>query len=172
MYSVRQNSNGETRINDAYRNMAADEGQNFLEYLIRLGLIGESNLLVLSDRDHYYFDQNDLRSIRVLVNLKKLNLIKHLVSFLHVIFRVLPPKASFIGCFTDIEYQGDNGFNVYQASYDFNKFINPLDSKANLHLDKNNVSRIFESHGFKIVDMTQIKEQVYFTCQNKKCQSD
>jgi hypothetical protein len=168
MHSVRQNSIGETAFNNAYGNMAADEGQNFPEYLIRLGLIGESNLLVLSNRYHYYFDQNDLRSTRVLVNLKKLNLVKHLDSFLHIIFRVLPPKAYFIGCFTKIEYQEDNGIPVSQASFNFNKFNNPLDSKTNLPLDKNNVSRIFESHGFKIVDVTEIKEQVYFTCQNKK----
>lgn len=168
MYSVRQNSIGKNAFNNAYGFMAADEGQNFLDYLIRLGLIGEANLLVLSNKYEYYFDQNDLRSVRVLVNLKKLNLVKHLDSFLHVIFRVLPPKAYFIGCFTDVEYQGDNGFPVYQASSDFNKFTNPLDSKTNLHLDKNNISGIFESHGFKIVDMTEINEQVYFACQNKR----
>jgi hypothetical protein len=168
MHSVRQNLNGETAFNDAYGSMAADEGQNFLEYLIRLGLIGESNLLVLSNRHHYYLDQNDVRNVRVLVNLKKLNLIKHLDSFLHLIFRVLPPKAYFIACFTESEYQEDIGFPVYQASSGFNKLNNPLDSRTNLHLDKNNVSRIFESHGFKIIDMTEIKEQVYFTCQNKR----
>jgi hypothetical protein len=168
MFPVNQNSLERTTFNQFGYSTVSEEGQDFLDYLIRLGLLGESSLLVLSMRHHYYFEQNDLKDIRVLVIPKKLNLVKHLDSFLHIVFRVLPPAAYFIGCFTDNKSSKGKEFTLSRASTNINRFINHLDSKTSWYLDKNEVSRILESHGFKTVDLTEIKGQVYFASKNKR----
>jgi hypothetical protein len=168
MHSVSQNSITRTLSGSIYNGMVTEEGQDYLDYLTRVGLLTESNMLVLSMRHHHYFDNNDLSNLRVLVILKKLNYIKHLDGFLHILYRVLPSEGYFIGCFTESKSPKGIGFSNYSTSTNSNKFVNFLDSNANLLLDKNDVLRILESHGFKIVDMTEINGQVYFKSQNKR----
>jgi len=168
MLPANYNSSERTTFNQFYDNVIYEEGQDFLDYLIWLGLLGESKLLVLSMRNHYYFERNDLKNIRVLVIPKKLNMIKYLDSFLHIVFRILPSEAYFIGCFTDSIYSRETEFTLPHNSTNFNKFISSLDSKTYWDLNKNSVSGILESHGFKPVDMTEIKGQVYFASRNKR----
>src|SRR5665647_2486589 len=71
--------------NPVIDNLLTEGGENFLHYLHRVGLANEQNLLVLSSRRHYYYDYNDLKGLTILINLKKLNLIRHLDSFLHTV---------------------------------------------------------------------------------------
>ena len=80
--------------------VVAEGGVNFFRYLKNLGLSGEPNLIILSSRNHYHCDENDLKSVRTLINLKKLNLIKHLDLFLNALVRILPPETNFIGRFS------------------------------------------------------------------------
>jgi hypothetical protein len=44
--------------------------------------------------------------------------------------------------------------------------INYLDSKIEIETDKIDVSRLLESHGFKVIDMTEINGLTYFRSQN------
>jgi hypothetical protein len=170
MFSPDQNTVERTAYNPVYTNLAAEGDENFFHYLNWLGLSNEPNLLVLSSRHHYYYDYDDLKGVRVLVNLKNLNVIRHLDSFLHVVFRVLPPKASFIGCFIENKRSGVKGFSLQGTNSIFNRFINFLDSKTERYLDRNDVKRILESHGFGIVDMTEIDGKIYFIRRNKRTQ--
>ncbi len=171
MFSPDQNTMDRTAYNPVYTNLAAEGDENFFHYLNWLGLSNEPNLLVLSSRHHYYYDYDDLKGVRVLVNLKSLNVIRHLDSFLHVVFRVLPPKASFIGCFTENRRSGAKGFSLQGTNSIFNRFINFLDSKTERYLDRNDVKKILESHGFGIVDMTEIDGKIYFISHNKRNQT-
>ncbi len=168
MFSADQNALERTAYNPVYTNLVAEGDENFFHYLNYLGLTSEPNLLVLSSKHHYYYDDDDLRGVKVLINLKKLNLIKHLDSFLHIVFRVLPPKASFIGCFTDSRTTRGKGLPFSHTNTIFNRFMNFIDSRTERNLDKNEVSRLLESHGFKIIDMTEIEGRIYFTGQNKR----
>ena len=161
-------SNGRIRLNPVFVSLIAEGGENFFHYVKGLGLAKEPNLMVLSSNHHYYYDSSDLMSIKVLVNLKKMNLIKNLDGFLHAVFRILPPKAIFIGYFSDNKMQKGIGLPLYQSSGIFNRFINFLDSRTDRNMDKNDVSKLFESHGFKVVDMTEINGQIYFRTQNKR----
>lgn len=147
--------------------MNADEGQDFPDYLTGLGLLGESEMLVLSMRQHWYFDYNDLRNLKILVILKKLDLIKHAESLLQTIFRVLKPEAYFIGCFTsDLSSEGKHLIS-YRSHSIYHIVDNFLEPKASHHFNKKYFPEIIEAQGFKIVDMTEIKGQVYFTSQVK-----
>ena len=62
---------------------------------------GEHNLVVLSSKDNYSCNEHELKNARIIINLKKLNLIKHLDLFLNSLVRILPPNTSFIGYFSD-----------------------------------------------------------------------
>ncbi len=172
MFSPDQNTVERTSYNPVYTNLAAEGDENFFHYLNWLGLSNEPNLLVLSSRHHFYYDYDDLKGVKVLVNLKSLNVIRHLDSFLHVVFRVLPPKASFIGCFTENKRSGAKGFSLQGTTSIFNRFINFLDSRIERYLDRDDVKRILESHGFSIVDMTEIDGKIYFISRNKRNQEE
>lgn len=167
MYSVSQNTIRGASLNKAYSTMSADEGQDFTDYLTGLGLLGESEMLVLSMRQHWYFHYNDVRNLRILVILKKLDLIKHSESLLQAIFRVLKPEAYFIGCFTSDLSSECKHLNSFRPHFIYHKVDNFLEPKASHHFNKKYFPEIIEAQGFRIVDMAEIKGQVYFASQVK-----
>jgi hypothetical protein len=81
--------------------LIAEIGINFFRYLKLLGMSRETNLIILSSKYQYSYNEDDLKKVRILINLKKLNLIKHLDMFLNTLVRVLPPNTNFIGYFSD-----------------------------------------------------------------------
>lgn len=153
----------ETRKNNRVPDkIGVEVDENFKNYLNRHGLSNEDNLLVLSSKLHYYYDYEELKEVTTLINLKKLNLIKHLDDFLHTLNNGLSPKTNFIGCFSDRKTQ--KGVSV--ASRLYKRFINFVDSKIDFEIDSKEFSRLLESHGFKVIDMTVINGLTYFRTQN------
>jgi hypothetical protein len=142
-------------------NLIAEGGENFLNYLDRQGLVNDPNTLVLSSNHHYYYDNSELQGVTTLINMKKLNMISHLDSFLNTLCNVMAPQTNFIGCFSDSDIQKDNG--LYNRIY--KSVINFLDSKTDKEIDKKDVSRILETQGYKIMDMTVINGLTYFRTQ-------
>ena len=143
-------------------NLINEGGENFYHYLNKHGLTDDPNLIVLSSNHHYYYDYDDFKGITTLINLKKLNLIKHLDRFLFTVSHVLSPKTNFIGCFSDRKTQKEIGSPPRM----YKKMINFLDSKTDIDIDKKDVSSLLESHGFEIIDMTEINRLTYFRTQN------
>jgi hypothetical protein len=159
---VEKHASKKTRTSPAIDDLIAEGGENFFHYLKRLGLDEGQNMMVLPSSHHYYYDYSELEGVTTLVNMKKLNMIKHLDSFLQTVSNGLSPKTNFIGCFSDINNQKDNSL----TSRIYKRFINFLDSKTDLEIDKNDVSRLFESRGYKVIDMTEINGLTYFRTQN------
>ena len=81
--------------NPVVENIISEGGDDLFKYLTWTGLVKEPNLMVLSSMHHYYYDHKDMAGIKTLVSLKKLNQVKHLESFLHTLFRILPSKGIF-----------------------------------------------------------------------------
>ena len=119
-------------------------------------------MLVLSSKLHYYYDTEDMKGVTTLINMKKLNLIKHLDDFVSNIYDLLSPKANFIGCFADRK----NLKGVSLTSRIYKRFINFLDSRIDSEIDRKDISKMLETHGFKIIDMTEINGLTYFRTQN------
>ncbi len=155
-------------VNPVRDKLVVEGGESFVNYLERRGFMQESDLLVLSSKHHFYYDNNDLAGVRVLVNIRKLNYIKHLDSFLHVIFRVLPAEARFIGCFSDNSNHKINGSHFYHPRIFYKKFIDFLDSRTDRSMTRPEVEELLDSHGFKVVDMTEINGLTYFTTLNQR----
>lgn len=156
-----------SRINPVLENIRSEAGTDFIQYLHYLQLEKEPNLMALSSIHHYYYDFNDLRSIKTLVNLKKLNNIKSLGNFLQTIVRILPQEAIFIGYF-----KNDTGnrsvFSHYQFTKLFNGLVNYFDSKTEISLTKNDVSKLLEENKLKVFDITDINGMTYFCSRNNR----
>jgi hypothetical protein len=163
-----QFTSGQNIANPLFRTLIEEGGETFCHYIEWRGLSHETKFLALSSRHHFYYDVNDLRDVRMLINLKKLNVIKHLDSFLHIVFNALPQHSNFIGCFSDRNGLKRNGSQMIQASLLYNRFINFLDSRTDRFMSKNDVSNLLDSHGFKIVDMADINGMTYFTAHKQR----
>ena len=158
----------ENQNNPVFDNLLAEGGENFFHYVSWLGLAKDPNLMVLSSIHHYYYDFNDLKGVRTLINLKRLNKINHIDTFMNNVFRVLPAKANFIGCFKDNKIRGGMAVPFYQSFRHVNKLINIFDSSTDRFLTRKDVIKLLESHKFRIVDMTEISNMTYFCTENQK----
>lgn len=154
-----------TGLSPAIFTLIAEGGVNFFRYLKSLNMSRETNLTVLSSKHNYYYDGNDLKSTRILINLKKLNLIKHLDMFLNTLVRILPPDTSFIGYFSDSKTVNVNGFQFNRLSRLFDRLNNFLDSRTDHIMNKSEVTELLERNGFKVVNMTRMNGLTYFCSQ-------
>ncbi|MCJ7448567.1 MAG: hypothetical protein MUO72_12835 [Bacteroidales bacterium] len=161
-------SAGLSRSNPEIVDLIAEGGEDFYNYLQFLNLIRVSNMIVLSPKHHYYFESYDLADVRVLVNIVRLNQIKNLGSFLDTVYNVLPPKADFIGCFTESKVRNGNIFPFYPPVKIFNMVVNFLNSKTERNMNKKDILKLFSLYGFKVNDMTEINGLMYFNAQVNK----
>jgi len=145
--------------------LIAEGGFDFFRYIKSLRMPKDNNLIVLSSRHHYYYDENDLKSVNVLVNLKKLNMIKHLDLFLNSLVRILPQDTKFIGYFSEDKAEKKNIFHPERLMNFIGRLENFLDSKTENSMNSKEVSRILERNGFNIVNMTSINGHTYFYSQ-------
>jgi hypothetical protein len=154
--------------NPVFESLLAEGGENFYHYLNWLGLSKEQNLMILSSIHHYYYDFNDLKGVKTLVNLKKLNQINHVDTFLSDVGRVLPDKARFIGCFLDNKIRGGITVPVYMSFRWLSSLINLIDSKSDRFMSRKDVIKLLETHNFGILDITEISNITYFYAENLK----
>jgi hypothetical protein len=158
----------ENKNNPVFENLLAEGGENFFHYINWLGLAKDPNLMILSSIHHYYYDFNDLKGVNTIINLKKLNQINHIDTFLSNVFHVLPPKAKFVGCFVDNKIHRGLSLPFYRSFRFLNGLINMMDSKTDRFMTRKDVIKHLESHDFRIVDMTEISNTTFFCAENHK----
>jgi hypothetical protein len=157
-----------TKFNPAIIEMVAKGGESFFRYLKRVNLSNESDILVLPSKEHFYYEETEVNRCRTLINLKKLNQIRHLDKFLHNLFSMLPPNANFIGCFSNDKALKNNGSTYYKPARLLSRFISFLDSRPDHILNKSEVSELLKKHGYDIIDMTEIDGLIYFYSKNSR----
>jgi hypothetical protein len=168
--------------NQIVRKHIEDVPENFSNYLEKLHLGKDRNLIVLST-NHYYYEAEDLKRVRILVNLKQLNNIKQVGDFLTSICSVLPEKSYFIGCFIDNkkhnkifsdshkprsknEDQFDPEENGISSRIPFlNLIYSFIDFKFNRYLTKTTVNSHLKEAALILRDVTEIEELTYFCAQ-------
>jgi len=163
-YNAGKSSYEKSNFNTANFSLTAEEGKSIFHYLKSFNLSKEPDLLLLYPNQHYYYDENDLKNVKILIILKKLNLMKDIDTFVHTLYHILPPNINFIGCFSDSKTRKGNGF----LSRLSNRFNNLLDSRTDHNIDKKYVSLLLEKYGFKIIDMTEMNGLTYFNSQNSR----
>ena len=163
--------------------LIAEGGESFYNYVDKLGLAKDPDLVVLSSLSHYYYDAEDMNNVNTVINLKELNQIKQINSFLHSICHILPHKSNFIGCFVDnktingyvlrnssCSYHNESSFDAMENGIVsrvpfINKLFSILDSKTNTYMSERSVSILLEDYGFKVMDMTLLDGLTYFHAQ-------
>jgi hypothetical protein len=171
------------RNRELYDKLDAEGCKSFFHYLNWLGLAKNPNLVVLSPTHHYYYEAEDLKEIKILVNLKQLNDIKQLMDFFSTIFRILPLGSYFIGCFFDKKDQ--NGFlqdsfkllskteegvalneNRNDSRITFlNRIFSKIDFGTKRHLNNGIVTILLEEALLKVLDMTKLNGLTFFCAQ-------
>jgi hypothetical protein len=152
------------KANPVEERLAAEDNGNFVDYLECLEMLNDQKIVVLPVRHHYFYDMEDFRDITVIVNLKRLNLIKDLDLFLENIFNIMQPETELIGCFNDKKANT----RISLRSRVYRKMINFLDSRIDMDLDKKDLTRKFLAKGFSVIDMTEINGLTYFRIRNIK----
>ena len=172
------------RNNPVLRTFTNEEGGNFVNYIEQLDLIKDPNMVVLSSLHHYYYDAEEMISVKTVINLKELNQVKQLKDFLHSIFHILPAGCNLIGCFVNNKKQSGFVLNTspsdsyYRRNSDaiengiasrspfLNMLYNMIDSKTNKYMSERSVSMLLGEHGFKVLDMTELDGLTYFCAQS------
>lgn len=154
-------ANLQNNTNSVDKQIKENDG-SLLDYLQWHGLANEPNLLILPSGNHYFYDLEDLKGVRTLINQKKLNLIKELNDFLNNVFNILSPKTNFIGCFSACKTKK----RISLSARMYKKFVNFLNSRYEIEIDKEYLLKLLESHGFKVMDMTEINGLTYFLTQS------
>lgn len=159
-------------------------GDNFLKYIEGRGLANDPDIIVLSSQHHYYYDTEELKNIKTVINLKELNQIKEVKSFLQTMFHLLPQNSNFVGCFVDnrmlnvFEPRNNFLFAKQKSSYDdleetgivsnipfFNMILNFMDSRTNKYMSARSVSEMLEENRFRVLSLKEINGLTYFHAQ-------
>ncbi|MDX9726863.1 MAG: hypothetical protein RBT38_10795 [Bacteroidales bacterium] len=157
-----KSSHGISGFFPAMVNMIAEDGGNFFRYIKELGLSREKNIVVLSSRHHYFYDENEMKNVSTLINLRKLNSIKALDEFILSLVKIMPTDSRFVGCFDD-SGKGNSFNHPFRL---IRKTINLLGSAGDHILTKDKVNAILESYGFRVSDLTEIDGKTYFCAAN------
>lgn len=169
-----------SRLNHLLSELTAEVRRDLLSYLEEKGLINDQSILVIPSTKHYFYDVDDLKGIKTIVNLKPLNYVREIRDFLHKIAELIPGDSTFVGCFTDNKSQ--NGFydkysnlprnlsekaeayeNGIESRIPFiNRMYSFIDMKTNRYLTRRTVTNLLLESNLHIVSMTEINGLTYF----------
>ena len=164
--------------------LATGRNRIYLDFLEWMGLSDEANIIILSPNNHYYYDNEELKEVKVLLNLKHLNHIKQVKDFLYTVNKALTYKSYFTGSFIDKKHQYSFFANSVYPGNNLQEGVDPvengissripllnmiydfIDSRTNnRNLTKKTVTMLLEVTGFKVLDMTEIDGITCFCAQ-------
>lgn len=141
--------------------LISEVGLNFFRFLRSAGVGVEDDLVVLSAKDAYSYDEAELGRARVLVNLKKLNRIRHPDLFLRSLVFLLPEGTSFIGCFSD-RRSSVSGHSIPVILCRFLKRLRGTGRGWDHSFSRGEVLELLEKNGFLSVNMKEMNGLTYF----------
>lgn len=170
----------EDNSGQVFNELPPDVREDFFSYLDLMGLINESGMLVIPSTHHFFYDAEDLKGVKTIVNLKQLNHVREIRDFLKKVADLLPHESNFVGCFVDNNTQ--NGLsdkysnltgemsekaeifeNGIESRIPFiNRMYSFIDFRTNRYLTKRTVSRLLEECGLQVVSMTELNGLTYF----------
>ena len=166
--------------------LIAEGGPAFHDYISRLGLAQEQGMVILSFRQHFYFDAEELKRARTLVNLTELNKITLVTDFFRTCYRIMPQSSNLLGRFIDNKENGRYQLNSSSSAFSdgdyfddienailsrvpfINRLYSILDSRTNAYMSKSSVSLLLHDYGFKVMDMTVLNGLTYFHAQKAR----
>ncbi|HOO65360.1 MAG TPA: hypothetical protein P5197_01315, partial [Bacteroidales bacterium] len=98
-----------SRLGTMFAELTDGVRQDLISYLDEKGLVNDPDILVIPSTRHYFYDADDMKGVKTMVNLKPLNYVREIRDFLRKVSELLPEDSNFVGCFTDNKLQ--NGFS-------------------------------------------------------------
>jgi hypothetical protein len=160
----RKYTGGRSLFTSTSVDLDARGGVSLFRYLKSLNLSRETNLLFLPSNHHYFYDEEDFKNVKLLINLRKLNHIKDPDKFLNNLGRIMPLDINFIGCFSENSNITLEGFLSGLSTM----VNNLLDFRTDNRMDKETVSLLLRKNGFKVMDMTEMNGLTYFFSRNMR----
>jgi len=180
------NASRERKLNILLAELTDEVREDLITYLNRMGLAGEAQILVIPSTRHYFYDAEDLKGIKTVINLKQLNYIREIREFLRQISKMLPNDSSFVGCF--IDNKSKTGFSdkysnlpkqlsekaeAYENGIEsripfINRMYSFIDARTNRYLTKRTVSHLLEECSLQLVSMTELNGLTYFCTRKTK----
>ena len=169
--------------NEMIDNLITEGGHDFYNYVDRVGLVNDPNLIVLSSVHHYYYDADEMKNVKTIVNLKELNKIKQIKSFLKSQLYTMPARCNFIGFFANnakvdryaLRYSSSLLLNMKKSEDIENGIVSRfpvinmiyglMDWKTNRYMSESGVTILLKEFGFTVLDMTEINGRTYFHSQ-------
>ena len=148
--------------------------EDLVNYVEWLNLYEDPNIVVLSSVHHYFYDAEEMKNVRTVVNLIPLNEIRDIKRFLHSIYTIMTPGSNLVGFYKDSK--NHNGYSLMPDDVDeeaaeygivskipfINAIYNMMDSKTFRNLSKKEAMFILENNGFKVRDVTVLNSISYF----------
>jgi len=175
-------------LNDASNNklfseLSVESRGDLIGYLNQLGVSDVSGLLVIPSTRHYFYNAEDIKGVKTILNLKQLNHVSDVKGFLQNIFYLLPDSSRFVGSFVDNKAQ--NGFSdkyhnramslsertdAYENGIEsripfINRLYSLIDFKTNAYLTRRTVSAYIQDSGLQLLSMTDMNGLTYFCSQ-------
>jgi len=186
--SGRGSSSAMSRLQLMLSELTAEVRQDLISYLDGMGLINDPSMLVIPSTRHYFYDAEDMKGIKTVVNLKPLNHVREIRDFLRRLAEMLPGDCTFVGCFTDNKSQ--NGFSdkygnlprhlsdkaeAYENGIEsripfINRMYSFIDMKTNRYLTARTVYMLLEESNLQLVTMTEKNGLTYFHARRRSAQ--
>jgi hypothetical protein len=178
--SAYSNTNDFILKDEAIDKLISEGGLDFYNYFRSEDNSFGSNLIVLSAHHHYYYDTEELKKVKSVIFLKKLNRVKEIDSFLKSHLNFLPDQCNVFGCFvnnikinryalrigrtrTDESNISDSIQLGIVSRFPFlNMLYSYMDSKTNSYMSEAVVTLLLKVHGFKVINMTESNGLTYF----------
>lgn len=174
------------KVSKSFKDISDRDRDDFLDFLDQQGIVNETGMLVIPSTHHFFYDAEDLKGVKTVINLKQLNHIREMKVFLQTISDLLPQKSTFVGCFVDNRAQ--NGFSdkysnlpgqnsekdeAYENGIEsripfINRMYSFIDSRTNRYLTRRSVITLLEECGLKVVKMTELNGTTYFCTQKSR----
>lgn len=181
-------SSGVEKINHLFTELSDGARADLVSYLDVAGLASETRLLVIPYSRHYYYDAEEIKQYKTVVNLKQLNYVREIRDFLHKVSEMLQFNCNFVGCF--IDNSTENGFSdkygnlprhvsekaeAYENGIEsripfINRMYSFIDAKTNRYLTRRTVARLLEECGLQLIGMAEVNGLTYFHSRKRMTQ--
>lgn len=167
-------------IDQSFGKLSDELPETFLNYLTSLDSASGSGLLVLPQKNHYFYDFEELKRVKTIVNLMRLNNVRELRDFIRKLSELLRYQANFVGCFVDNKtrnrFSGRYNNNSEKPSeksdsYEtgiesripfVNRIYSIIDARTDRYLTRRSVTELLKEFGFQVVIMTELNGVTYF----------